>query len=916
MNGSVLKLLRLIGALILIGFVLRGIAAIDSELSGVATVIPWAVVVAVTVLRIAIPAGTLGTVVVVIGAMVVAVAFLVGVNVIVGDPEHRLDPWLGFLLGLVIIEIGAWLYVEVWPDKRTGRAALVPASIGVSLLVVVPPLVALGAAAWSGDETILNPDGNTSSNLEVIVLRADAAPPAPGRETSHGWSVTTWTGLVRRAANGPWTIDWGEVGPPPAVPAQDADRVLLLRPDQRVPGWLRAADTVTPLGTPTFAIVSSDDPTLKARWDAALDGNGITRRRGRAYALDPLRPKATAELAVELAQLAPAAEQDFALAAQHRPALFFDTGEGTPTTYNVDRLIESGKMKLCKGGQSQDLLCLKLTRPQQLRSEAGRLTFDPDELRAITEDTTVYLNVRHTGNDVAESIYLDYWWYFPYNPAGAGDGALCGAGFNVAGMTCFDHQSDWEGVTVVLDGDDPTGPPIAVHYAQHDDVSRYSWAALQEIWEGGIEARFGAGIDTTKRPLVFVANGRHASYPVDCRRGAEESCSTFIVPGRRDFGRIHDRRFDGAEAWSGNANACLPGCLTPLPTRREGQERASWHAFAGRWGTADCVLAVICSESNPPSGPGEQDRYEEPWCADQSFEFAAGEWTFKPELPCEEYQPAASELATGRPRMVALGDSFSSGQGAGRYHRGTDGDGNTCYRSNGAWPPLVARALDWTPVAFVACSGAYSAEVIHDDARIHDEEERNQSQIGRIPDNAQLLTLTIGGNDIGFSSVVKSCVFGNCKTKFDRPSGDELDRRIADLRERLPEVYREVMRAAPGAKLVVVDYPRLLPQGSREERARNCAAPGGTITADEVSYLNEKTARLDEAIKAAAADAGARFVEVIDAFAGHELRCDGRPFANPARVQAKLRPASFHPNAAGYVQLADVIARDLAAKPP
>jgi hypothetical protein len=124
------------------------------------------------------------------------------------------------------------------------------------------------------------------------------------------------------------------------------------------------------------------------------------------------------------------------------------------------------------------------------------------------------------------------------------------------------------------------------------------------------------------------------------------------------------------------------------------------------------------------------------------------------------------------------------------------------------------------------------------------------------------------------------------------------------------------MRAAPGAKLVVVDYPRLLPQGSREERARNCAAPGRTITADEVSYLNEKTARLDAAIKAAAADAEARFVEVIDAFAGHELRCEGRPFVNPARVQARLLPASFYPNAAGYVQLADVIARDLATTPP
>jgi hypothetical protein len=602
MNGSVLKLLRLIVALILIGFVLRGIAAIGSELSGFATVIPWAAVVAVTVLRIAIPAGTLGTVVVVIGAMVVAVAFLVGVNVIVGDPEHRLDPWLGFLLGLVIIEIGAWLYVEVWPDKRTGWAALLPASIGVSLLVVVPPLVALGAAAWSGDETILNPDGNTSSDLEVIVLRADAASPAPRRETSHGWSVTTWTGLVRRAANGPWTIDWGEVGPPPAVPAQDADRVLLLRPDERVPGWLRAADTVTPLGTPTFAIVSSDDPTLKARWDATLDGNGITRRRGRAYALDPLRPKATAELAVELAQLAPTAEQDFALAAQHRPALFFDTDEGTPTTYNVDRLIESGKMKLCKGGQSQDSLCLKLTRPQQLRSEAGRLTFDPDELKAITEDTTVYVNVRHTGNDVAESIYLDYWWYFPYNPARAGDGALCGAGFNVAGMTCFDHQSDWEGVTVVVRPGNPT--PVAVHYAAHKNIVRYPWSILEPAWRTARFATARQGIDISRRPLVFIGRGTHAAYPNLCRA---TSCD--------EPGAFNENRHDGGRPWPGNDDAvCASLCLDVLPTHERGVSPAQWNGFDGYWGTPRCVAVAFCSSSKAPQSPGLQGRYNHPWC--------------------------------------------------------------------------------------------------------------------------------------------------------------------------------------------------------------------------------------------------------------------------------------------------------------
>jgi hypothetical protein len=80
--------------------------------------------------------------------------------------------------------------------------------------------------------------------------------------------------------------------------------------------------------------------------------------------------------------------------------------------------------------------------------------------------------------------------------------------------------------------------------------------------------------------------------------------------------------------------------------------------------------------------------------------------------------------------------------------------------------------------------------------------------------------------------------------------------------------------------------------------------------------VNARTRELDAVIAEQARAAGADFVEVIDAFEGRELRCGtAPPFVNPARAQSDLRPASFHPTAAGYVQLADVVVQHLAGEP-
>ena len=73
--------------------------------------------------------------------------------------------------------------------------------------------------------------------------------------------------------------------------------------------------------------------------------------------------------------------------------------------------------------------------------------------------STIYVRPVRREVNGRQFLYLDYWWYLPDNPARAGKGAFCGAGLVIPGVSCFDHQSDWEGITVKLDTTEVPGQP-------------------------------------------------------------------------------------------------------------------------------------------------------------------------------------------------------------------------------------------------------------------------------------------------------------------------------------------------------------------------------------------------------------------------------------------------------------------------
>ena len=102
---------------------------------------------------------------------------------------------------------------------------------------------------------------------------------------------------------------------------------------------------------------------------------------------------------------------------------------------------------------------------------------------------------------------------------------------------------------------------------------------------------------------------------------------------------------------------------------------------------------------------------------------------------------------------IAFGDSSSAGLGAGSPY--PNDPVPSCQRYAGAYPAQYMQdqlaEMPGFQFQFSACSGAQVLDVLN-------------SQINDVPvasvSNASLYTLTVGGNDLGFGGLVKSCVYG------------------------------------------------------------------------------------------------------------------------------------------------------------
>jgi lysophospholipase L1-like esterase len=219
---------------------------------------------------------------------------------------------------------------------------------------------------------------------------------------------------------------------------------------------------------------------------------------------------------------------------------------------------------------------------------------------------------------------------------------------------------------------------------------------------------------------------------------------------------------------------------------------------------------------------------------------------------------------------VALGDSYSSGLGAGDYLSSS----GSCDRSADAYPEQWAAANSPATFTSVACSGATTADVL-------------SSQVSALSASTTLVSITIGGNDAGFSSVMETCVLSSTSTCLNAIAAAETF--VADqLPARLDQTLQTIRADAPSATVIVLGYPDLYDLS----KSGTCIG----LSTNDRSALNQGADDLDGALQAAAQANHDTFADVRGQFAGHEI-CDSGNWLHSVDIFAIS--SSYHPTAAG-----------------
>jgi lysophospholipase L1-like esterase len=263
---------------------------------------------------------------------------------------------------------------------------------------------------------------------------------------------------------------------------------------------------------------------------------------------------------------------------------------------------------------------------------------------------------------------------------------------------------------------------------------------------------------------------------------------------------------------------------------------------------------------------------------------------------------APAPVSTPVLTLVALGDSYSSGEGNGPYND-VGSRMKSCHNSPKAWPNLLDGVPEGPAVTLqrsFACTGASIAQLYG--AWPETGQDSQLGQLDSLSDSPPtFVTITIGGNDVGFSDILTGCYVAGppfsstCSASgILRAAGDYV---TGVLRRRLVHAYEAVKAHALGAQVVVVGYPRLFP--TMGHPIDNC----GWLQGKERSGVNNLVAAADSVMTSAAQEAGVEYVSVLDALEGHEL-CTEDSWMNPIRFGLF---SEGHPSFRGQDAIANIV---------
>jgi hypothetical protein len=262
---------------------------------------------------------------------------------------------------------------------------------------------------------------------------------------------------------------------------------------------------------------------------------------------------------------------------------------------------------------------------------------------------------------------------------------------------------------------------------------------------------------------------------------------------------------------------------------------------------------------------------------------------------------AASGLSACQPVVpdtcVALGDSYT----AGPLILDQSLEPLGCLRSNRNYPRIAKPKIKAAKFVDVSCSGATTTHFANPQGVTPGP---NQPQFNALNASTKIVTIGIGGNDIGFSGIVQNCATldpfsKGCKPDYVVGGRDLLAERISATAPKIDAVLAETKKRAPNAKVFLVGYPTIVPETG------NGCWPTVPIVASDISYLRGVAKNLNAMLKARAQANGATYIDTATSSIGHDM-CSSSRWVEA--IVPTTDAAPVHPNAKGMANTGNVVA--------
>jgi len=241
---------------------------------------------------------------------------------------------------------------------------------------------------------------------------------------------------------------------------------------------------------------------------------------------------------------------------------------------------------------------------------------------------------------------------------------------------------------------------------------------------------------------------------------------------------------------------------------------------------------------------------------------------------------------------VALGSSFAAGLGLGSR---VPGSPIVCQRSVNGYPQQLAR-MTGRSLTDMSCSGSTVSHVLRGGQVFLG------PQIEALGPRTRLVTLTAGGNDIGYVGDITAMAYqqrgglaGFLVERFWNGAKPAAERNFDSLKADLIATLIEIRRRAPNARIFLVTYPVIIPADG------TCSQLG--IGEDDAELMRQVGFSLAESTRAAAEEAGVILIDMDQVSAGHHA-CAPNAWVNGI---APEQGSPFHPNLAGSRATAEQI---------